>query len=217
MVIESDTAIFLTTKRIYFIKEKSDFPDLSVQRSGSSSGDSTTILWQEVLFPDSRFVVVSSVVSLFSRLSEVIGLNLDEIHQFDEHLFSQIVALRDTDQDASPFNVPKHLQISDWKMQLEIARQINHERHPRENMRAFSEILETVNTDFKEKTENGLGGADELLPIISYIACKSKIRRPSLCIKLIKVICTDEMQGIGGYAVTTFESVFNTLGTHPIG
>jgi hypothetical protein len=122
-----------------------------------------------------------------------------------------MVIMKDATQDEDPFNVPKTLQISGWEKELDLVRQISYRRHPKENMETLSDILESINIQFQEKTEAGLGGADELLPIISYIACKSMIRRPMLCMKLIKVLCDEEMQGVGGYATATFESCFETF------
>ena len=83
--------------------------------------------------------------------------------------------------------------------------------HPKQNLESFRAILESIHDEFSKLTENGLGGTDDLLPIVEYIACQSRIRRPTLCIKLIKIICDSEMNGAGGYAIATFESCFENL------
>ena len=211
LILGSASAIFLTTKKIYFIQESALLEPEPYGRQSNHMPETTLILWQKTLFPDSRFVVISSIVSIFSRLYEVVGSNLDQINTSDKHIFSRMVIMKDATQDEDPFNVPKTLQISGWEKELDLVRQISYRRHPKENMETLSDILESINIQFQEKTEAGLGGADELLPIISYIACKSMIRRPMLCMKLIKVLCDEEMQGVGGYATATFESCFETF------
>jgi hypothetical protein len=218
LVLGKDIALFLTTKKIYLIQENAEaMKEYAKKHTGADSNgaavvtDSTIIQWKESFFADSRFVVVSHIVSIFARLYEVIGTNIEDISAHDKTIVHEMVRLKDVGPEEAPYNLPEHLQISDWKAQIFFARKISHLVHPKQNLESFRAILESINDEFSKKTENGLGGADELLPIIEYIACQSRIRKPTLCIKLIKIICDSEMSGAGGYAIATFESCFKNL------
>ena len=213
LVIDSVTALFVTTKRIYMIQEKKEDDMKGKNKSNSHRSslkriDTTNILWTEVIFSDSKFVIVANIVSLFSRLYEVIGTNLDDITQDERKILRYMVKKKNADPSDPDFGIPEASRISNWSREIKLARRISRLQHPRENIKCFTAILKSINETFKEKKKDGLGGADDLLPIIDYIACKSRVRRPLLSIKLIRIICDDEMQKMPGYAVTTFESAF---------
>ncbi len=139
---------------------------------------------------------------------EVIGTNLDDITQDERKILRYMVKKKNADLSDPDFGIPEASRISNWSREIKLARRISRLQHPRENIKCFTAILKSINETFKEKKKDGLGGADDLLPIIDYIACKSRVRRPLLSIKLIRIICDDEMQKMPGYAVTTFESAF---------
>ena len=119
--------------------------------------------------------------------------------------------MKDAQQSDIAFGIPESSRCSNWDREIKLARRISLHQHPRSNLEHFTNILRSISHTFHVTKDKNLGGADDLLPIIDYIACKSRIKRPLLCIKLIRIICDSEMQNESGYAVTTFESSFMNM------
>ena len=214
LIISETTALFVTTKRIYMIRESVEMADQANKKSHRSSlkkVSTANILWKEVLFANSKFVIVANIVSLFSKLYEMIGTNLQSILSKEKQIWRYMHRMKDAQQSDIAFGIPESSRCSNWDREIKLARRISLHQHPRSNLEHFTNILRSISHTFQQTKDKNLGGADDLLPIIDYIACKSRIKRPLLCIKLIRIICDSEMQNESGYAVTTFESSFMNM------
>ena len=67
LIISDTIALFVTTKRIYMIRESAEIMDQAIKkrhRSSLKKISTANILWKEVLFANSKFVIVANIVSL---------------------------------------------------------------------------------------------------------------------------------------------------------
>ena len=181
LIISETTALFVTTKRIYMIRESVEMADQAIKKSHRSSlkkVSTANILWKEVLFANSKFVIVANIVSLFSKLYEMIGTSLQSILSKEKQIWRYMHRMKDAQQSDIAFGIPESSRCSNWDREIKLSRRISLHQHPRSNLEHFTNILRSFSHTFHVTKDKNLGGADDLLPIIDYIACKSRIKAP---------------------------------------